>query len=106
MMENTRASSAVLADELRNVVRQAEALLQAVAADKDEAVEALRARVHSAVDTAKVRLADIEQQAQLASQRASIATEAYVRERPFTVVAGALAAGLILGSFFTRSLQR
>jgi ElaB/YqjD/DUF883 family membrane-anchored ribosome-binding protein len=106
MMENTRASSAVLADELRNVVRQAEALLQAVAADKDEAVEALRARVHSAVDTAKVRLADIEQQAQLASQRASIATEAYVRERPFTVVAGALAAGLVFGSLFTRSLQR
>ncbi len=106
MMENTRASSAALADELRNVVRQAEDLLRAVGADKDEAVAALRARVHTAVDTAKIRLADMERQAQLASQHAAVATEAYVRERPFTVVAGALAVGLILGSLFTSSLRR
>jgi ElaB/YqjD/DUF883 family membrane-anchored ribosome-binding protein len=106
MMEHTRASSAVLAEELRNVVRQAEELLRAISTDKDEAVEALRARVHSAVDTAKSRLADIEQQAQLASQHASVATEAYVRERPFTVVASALAIGLVLGSLFTRSLRQ
>jgi len=106
MMENTAASSAALAEELRNVVRQAEALLQAIGTDKDAAVEALRARVYTAVDTAKGRLADIEQQAQLATQRASIAAEAYVRERPWTVVAGALAFGLILGSLFTRSLRQ
>lgn len=106
MMENTRASSAALAEELRNVVRQAEELLRAIGTDKDEAVEALRARVHTAVDTAKVRLADMEKQACLATQHASVATEAYVRERPFTVIGGALAAGLILGSLFTSSLRR
>lgn len=106
MMENTAASSAALAEELRNVVRQAEELLRAIGTDKDEAVEVLRERVHSAVDTAKTRLADIEQQAQLASQRASIAAEAYVRDRPWTVVGGSLAVGLLLGSLFTSSLRR
>ena len=105
-MENTRASGAALADELRNVVRQAEDLLRAIGTDKDEAVEALRARVNIAVDTAKVRIADMERQAQIASQHAAVATEAYVRERPFTVVAGALAVGLILGALFTSSLRR
>jgi ElaB/YqjD/DUF883 family membrane-anchored ribosome-binding protein len=106
MMEHTVASSAALAEELRNVVRQAEELLRAVGTDKDEAVEALRARVHAAVDTAKTRLADMEKQAQLASQRASIAAEAYLRERPWTVIGGALAFGLVLGAAFTRSLRQ
>jgi ElaB/YqjD/DUF883 family membrane-anchored ribosome-binding protein len=106
MMENTVASSAALAEQLRNVVRQAEELLRALGTDKDAAVEALKARVHTTVDTAKVRLAEIEQQAQLASQRASVATEAYVRERPWTVIGGAVAFGLVLGSLFTSSLRR
>lgn len=106
MMENTMASSAALAEQLRNVVRQAEELLRAVGTDKDAAVEALKARVHTTVDTAKARLAELEQQAQLASQRASIATEVYLRERPWTVVGGALAFGLVLGALFTRSLRR
>jgi ElaB/YqjD/DUF883 family membrane-anchored ribosome-binding protein len=106
MMENTAASSAALAEELRNVVRQAEDLLRAIGTDKDAAVEALRERVYTAVDTAKTRLADMERQAQMASQRAAVATEAWVRERPWTVVGGTLAAGLILGALFTRSLRQ
>jgi ElaB/YqjD/DUF883 family membrane-anchored ribosome-binding protein len=106
MMENTAASSAALAEELRNVVRQAEDLLRAIGTDKDAAVEALRERVYTAVDTAKTRLADMERQAHLASQRAAVATEAWVRERPWTVVGGSLAAGLVLGALFTRSLRQ
>jgi ElaB/YqjD/DUF883 family membrane-anchored ribosome-binding protein len=106
MLENTAASSAALAEELRNVVRQAEDLLRAIGTDKDAAVEQLRARVHTAVDTAKSRLADIERQAQMASQRAAVETEAWVRERPWTVIGGMLAAGLVLGALFTRSLRQ
>jgi ElaB/YqjD/DUF883 family membrane-anchored ribosome-binding protein len=49
MMERTAERSAALADELRNVVIQAEALLQAIAQDKNEAVGVLRERVQSAV---------------------------------------------------------
>jgi ElaB/YqjD/DUF883 family membrane-anchored ribosome-binding protein len=105
MMERTAERSAALADELRNVVVQAEALLQALAQDKDEAVGVLRERVHSAVDAAKARLADLEKQASDVAQQASIAAQAYVRENPWTVVGGAVATGLMLGAAFTASLR-
>jgi ElaB/YqjD/DUF883 family membrane-anchored ribosome-binding protein len=104
MMERTAERSAALVDELRNVVIQAEALLQAISADKDEAITALRDRVSSAVSAAKSRLAELETQANVMAQRASIATEAYVRENPWTVIGGAAAVGLLLGAAFTRSL--
>jgi ElaB/YqjD/DUF883 family membrane-anchored ribosome-binding protein len=105
MMERTAERSAALVDELRNVVVQAEALLQAVGADKDEAISVLRERVYSAVDAAKARIADLETQAGLLAQRASIASEAYVRENPWTVIGGAAAFGLLLGALFTGSLS-
>ena len=104
MMERTAEQSAALADELRNVVRQAEALLQALAEDKNEAVGVLRERVQSAVGAAKSRLSDIESQASAVAQRASVATQAYVRENPWTVVGGAVATGLLLGAAFTSCL--
>ena len=105
MMERTAERSAALADELRNVVIQAEALLQAIAEDKNEAVGVLRERVQSAIAAAKTRLGDIEKQASVMAQRASVATEAYVRENPWTVVGGAVATGLLLGAAFTSCLR-
>jgi ElaB/YqjD/DUF883 family membrane-anchored ribosome-binding protein len=104
MMERTAERGAALVDELRNVVVQAEALLQALGEDKDEALGVLRERVNSAVDAAKYRLSEMEKQASVVAQRASVAAEAYTRENPWTVVGGAAALGLILGSLFTRSL--
>ncbi len=104
MMERTAEQSAALADELRNVVIQAEALLQALAEDKNEAVGVLRERVQSAVAAAKTRLTDMQVQASAAGQRASIATQAYVRENPWTIVGGAIATGLMLGAAFTSCL--
>ena len=100
MMERTAEQSALLADELRKVVIQAEALLQALAEDKNEAVGVLRERVRTSLDTAKARLADAEAQATAMAQRASANAEAYVRENPWTVAGGALATGLVLGAAF------
>lgn len=105
MMERTAERSAALADELRNVVMHAEALLQAIAQDKHEAVGVLRERVQNAVSAAKTRLADLERQAGELAQRASVATEAHVRENPWTVAGGALATGIVLGAAFTASLR-
>jgi len=105
MTERTAERSAALADELRNVVDRAESLLKGLAADKDEAATHLRERVLSTVDTAKARLADLEQQAGVVAQRASVASEAYVREHPWTVVGGAVAAGLLLGALFTHGVS-
>ena len=74
-----------------------------IGADKDEALSVLRERVYSAVDAAKARLADIEKQAGVVAQRASVAAEAYMRENPWTVIGGAAAAGpACSASLFTR----
>jgi ElaB/YqjD/DUF883 family membrane-anchored ribosome-binding protein len=105
MMERTAEQSAALADELRNVVDQAEALLEALAEDKNEAAGALRNRVRTSLDTAKARLSDMERQTSAMAQRASITTQAYVRENPWTVAGGALATGLVLGAAFVALLR-
>jgi len=105
MMERTAEQSAVLADELRKVVLQAEALLQALSEDKNEAVGVLRERVRASIESAKTRLSEIEQQAAAMAQRASLSTQAYVRENPWTVTGGALATGLVLGAAFVGCLR-
>lgn len=105
MMERTAGQSAVLADELRKVVVQADALLQALSEDKNEAVGVLRERVRASVESAKARLSEIEQQAAAMAQRASVSTQAYVRENPWTVAGGALATGLVLGAAFIGFLR-
>jgi ElaB/YqjD/DUF883 family membrane-anchored ribosome-binding protein len=105
MMERTAGQSAVLVDELRKVVVQADALLQALSEDKNEAVGVLRERVRASVDSAKARLSEIEQQAAAMAQRASVSTQAYVRENPWTVAGGALATGLVLGAAFIGYLR-
>jgi ElaB/YqjD/DUF883 family membrane-anchored ribosome-binding protein len=102
MLEHTAASSAALADELRNVVQQAEELLRALGDDSNEAVAALRERVYGAVDTAKTRLSDLEQEAHNATQRAAVAIENYVREHPWTTVGIAVGVGLLLGALLLR----
>ncbi|MEJ0034574.1 MAG: DUF883 domain-containing protein [Gammaproteobacteria bacterium] len=104
MLERTAEQSAALADELRKVVVQAEALLQALAEDKNEAVGVLRERVRASLDTAKDRLSEIERQAASMARQASVATQAYVRENPWTVAGGALATGLVLGAAFMACL--
>jgi ElaB/YqjD/DUF883 family membrane-anchored ribosome-binding protein len=98
MMENTLESSAALASELRNVVNQAEALLNAIGQDKDEALDALRERVYESLDTAKARLADIEAQATKTARRAAVAAESWVRDNPWTAVAIGASVGLVVGA--------
>jgi ElaB/YqjD/DUF883 family membrane-anchored ribosome-binding protein len=105
MLERTTEQSAVLADELRKVVVQAEALLQALAEDKNDAVDVLRERVRSSLETAKTRLSEVEEQASAMARHASISTQAYVRENPWTVAGGALATGLMLGAAFMGCLR-
>lgn len=102
MMEQTADSSSVLAEELREVVHQAEALLQALGDDSDEALEALRERVYQSIDAAKSRLADMEAQGNLASQRAATAAESWVHDNPWTAVAIAAAVGLVIGTLLAR----
>ena len=105
MMERTAEQSKALVDELRNVADQAEALLQALSEDKSEVAGALRGRVRTSIDTARNRLADMEGKASAMGRQASVTTQAYVRENPWTVAGSALAAGLMLGAVFVAWLR-
>jgi ElaB/YqjD/DUF883 family membrane-anchored ribosome-binding protein len=103
MLEHTAASSAALAEELRKVVDQAEELLRAIGEDGSEVVSTLRARVYDAVDTAKTRLADLEEQAAGVTDRAASSVESYIRDNPWTTVGMAVGVGLLIGALLTRS---
>jgi ElaB/YqjD/DUF883 family membrane-anchored ribosome-binding protein len=99
MLERTAAQSAALAEELRNVVRQAEKLVVALGEDREEALVELRERVSVAVTEAKQRLADFEEQARRFKDTAGAALDTYVQENPWTAVGISAAVGLLLGSW-------
>jgi ElaB/YqjD/DUF883 family membrane-anchored ribosome-binding protein len=99
MMERTAAQTAALADELRNVMRQAEKLVVALSEDRDAALVELRERMSAALSEGKQRLAEFEDQARLLKDTAGRAAEQFVRENPWTAVAVAAATGLLLGSW-------
>lgn len=99
MLERTAAQSAALAEELRNVVRQAEKLVTALSEDREEAMVELRERVSVALNDAKQRLADFEEQARRFKETAGAAMDVYVRDNPWTAVGIGAALGLILGSW-------
>ena len=99
MLERTAAQSAALAEELRNVVRQAEKLLIALGEDREEALVELRQHVTVAVAEAKKRLADFEEQARRFKDTAGAAMDVYVRENPWTAVGIGATFGLLLGAW-------
>jgi ElaB/YqjD/DUF883 family membrane-anchored ribosome-binding protein len=99
MMERTAAQSAALAEELRNVMRQAEKLVIALSEDREEALVQLRERVSVALAEGKQRLADFEEHARRLKDTAGAAVDEYVRENPWTALGVSAAIGLILGSW-------
>jgi ElaB/YqjD/DUF883 family membrane-anchored ribosome-binding protein len=99
MLERTAAQSAALAEELRNVVREAEKLVLAIGEDREEVLTELRARLGVAVEEAKERLADFEEHARRLKDSAGAAVDEFVRENPWTAVGIGAAIGLILGSW-------
>ena len=96
MAEQTEHSDA-LAEELRKVVSEAEALLGAMGDEGDGALQSLRDRVHDSIDTAKARLADLQEQADRIGQRAATAAANWIVENPWTAVAIGASIGLIIG---------
>jgi ElaB/YqjD/DUF883 family membrane-anchored ribosome-binding protein len=99
MMERTAQQTAALAEELRNVMRQAEKLVVALGEDRDEALVELRERLSVAVADGKRRIADIEEQARLFKDTAGRAVDQFVQENPWTAVGVSAALGLILGAW-------
>jgi ElaB/YqjD/DUF883 family membrane-anchored ribosome-binding protein len=95
-------SATQLVDDLTAVIREAESLLRATAAQTGERVEEIRARAEETVRSAKARLAGVEEQALERARVFAGDADEYVRGNPWQAVAIAAGAGLLLGLLLSR----
>ena len=95
-------SATQLIDDLTAVIRDAESLLRATAAQTGERVEEIRARAEETVRNAKARLAGIEEQAVERARVFASDADEYVRGNPWQAVAIAAGAGLLIGLLMSR----
>lgn len=86
-----------LLQDMRMVVRDAEALLRATAGQAGEKIQEVRARAEESLRQAKVRLAELENAALVKAKELAGATEEYVRENPWQSLGIAAAVGMFVG---------
>jgi ElaB/YqjD/DUF883 family membrane-anchored ribosome-binding protein len=97
-----RISAAQLIDDLSAVIRDAESLLRATAAQTGDRVEEIRARAEESVRQAKERLAGIEDEALKHARELAGEADHYVRGNPWQAVGIAAGVGLVLGLLMSR----
>jgi ElaB/YqjD/DUF883 family membrane-anchored ribosome-binding protein len=95
-------SASELIDDLTAVIRDAESLLRATAAQTGDRVAEIRTRAEETVRQAKERLAGVEQQALERARELAGDAEQYVRSNPWQAVGIAAGVGLVLGLLLTR----
>lgn len=88
--------------DLATVMRDAEALLHASAAQGGEKAEEARARIRESLHNAKARLLEAERAAVRHGEEAVAATEARIRSNPWQSVGIAAAVGLVMGVLLAR----
>ena len=98
----TTVSADQLIDDLYNVIRTAERLLTASAAQTGERIDEARARAEESIKEAKARLADVEDEALKRAQALAGDADQYVRRNPWQAVGVAVGVGLVLGLFLGR----
>lgn len=91
-----------LIDALNTVVRDAESLLKATAAQTGERIDEVRARAEQSVRLAKDRLAGIEDEALERARELAKDADKYVRSNPWGAVGVAAGVGLVLGLLLGR----
>jgi ElaB/YqjD/DUF883 family membrane-anchored ribosome-binding protein len=97
-----QVSATQLIDDLTAVIRDAESLLRATAAQTGDKVEQIRARAEETMRNAKARLAGIEEQAVERARVFAGDADEYVRGNPWQAVAIAAGAGLLIGLLMSR----
>ena len=91
-----------LIDALHTVIRDAESLLKATAAQTGEKIDEARARAEESVQLAKARLAGIEDEALERARELAKDADKYVRGNPWGAVGVAAGIGLVLGLLLSR----
>jgi len=91
-----------LATDLRRIIGDAEELLRATANQAGEKVAAARARVQDSLDSAKLKLEVLGEEAADQARAAVRATDDYVHDHPWQSVGIAAMVGLVLGMMISR----
>lgn len=97
-----RISADQLIDDLTAIIRDAENLLRATAAQTGDKVEEIRARAEESVRQAKARLQGIEEEALQHARVMAGEADQYVRGNPWQAVGIAAGVGLVLGLLMSR----
>jgi ElaB/YqjD/DUF883 family membrane-anchored ribosome-binding protein len=105
-MEGQRMDNEVttqkLLEDLRVVVRDAEALIRATSAQTGEKLQEARARAEESLKGVKTRLLAAEEVAVQRAKEAADVTEAYVREKPWQALGVAAGVGVLVGLILSR----
>ena len=91
-----------LVDDLKTVMRDAEALIKATSAQTGEKIQEVRARAEESLRQARERLTIVEKEALQHAREVADATEEYVRENPWQSLGLAAGVGLVLGILISR----
>ncbi len=98
----TDASTRTLIDDLRAVVADAEALIEAGLNDAGGRAEQVRERAQGSVDKARARLDELEEDITARAKAASADAARYIRDNPLQSVGIAAAAGIVIGLVLSR----
>lgn len=97
-MNGKNAYADEAADELREIMRHAGALLDATADEADERIKTARAKLEQRLAAAKDKFAS---QTDVIEEKLE-AADKLLREKPYHVVGGSFLAGLLLGWLLRR----
>jgi ElaB/YqjD/DUF883 family membrane-anchored ribosome-binding protein len=100
-MAESVSADQLIAD-LQAVVRDAEGLLKATAAQAGDKVDEVRSRAAESVRQAKARISEMERDALERAKQLAAGTDRYVRENPWQAIGIAAAVGLVLGLMVRR----
>lgn len=101
--ENTMGSlSAVMIDDIKLVVADAEALLKETAHQGGERMTEVRAKAEESIRAMKVRLAGAQTALLVQTKAAAKATDVYVHENPWQAAGVAAAVGVLIGLLIAR----
>jgi ElaB/YqjD/DUF883 family membrane-anchored ribosome-binding protein len=97
-----RVTAEQLIEDLNTVIRDAEGLLRATAAQGGEKIQEVRARAEESVRHAKERLAGLENEALRRAEALAGDANEFVRGNPWQAVGIAAGIGLVLGLLISR----
>lgn len=96
-MSTEPVTTATLVEDLQTVMRDAEALLKATAAQTGDKIQEVRARTEESLRQAKARLIEVQGDIVQRARIAADVAEGYVKTNPWQSVGAAALFGFVVG---------